>query len=502
LFAAGKAKHVVVVVWDGLRPDFVTEENTPVLYKLSKDGVFFAKHHAVYPSSTEVNGAAIATGAYPNHTRIVGNREYRPAIESAKEMRTEEIDYVEKGDRLRAGKYLGLPTMAELLQGGGFFTVVAGTKGVALFQDRTLERKSQSAKSSVNVFAGKTLPAAALGQIVSAHGVFPKVEFPNTNQDEWTTRVLIDSLWKQNVPKFSLLWLSEPDYTQHHTEPGSEAGRTALRSSDKNFEAVLHALEKRNIREKTDVFVVSDHGFSTISRALDLVDLLNRAGFKAVREKPEAGNIMVVGNGGSTLLYVIGRDPGTTRKLVEFLQDSDFAGAIFTREQQPGCFKADVAQINSEDVPDVVVSMRWSNEKNKDGVAGSIISYDPNRGSDGVYRAAEMGHHASMSYFDMHNTLIAAGPDFRSGVQSDLPSGNADLAPTILHLLGVRARTAFDGRVLSEAFKDAPAQQSIAETTTLDARTERPGFVWHQYVRISKVGKTIYFDEGNGGPEH
>ncbi len=36
LFAAGKAPHVVVLVWDGLRPDFVTEEDAPTLFKLAR----------------------------------------------------------------------------------------------------------------------------------------------------------------------------------------------------------------------------------------------------------------------------------------------------------------------------------------------------------------------------------------------------------------------------------------------------------------------------------
>lgn len=500
-FAAGKAEHVVVIVWDGLRPDFVTKENTPVLYELRRQGVFFSKHHAVYPTSTEVNGAALATGAYPRHTDIVGNREYRPAIESAKEMKTEEFHFVEKGDRLQAGKYLGVPTIAETSQGAGFPTAVAGTKGVALFQDRSVERTSQSAKNSVNVFAGKTLPSAALEKITGAHGVFPEVGFPNAGQDEWTTRVLTDSLWKESVPKFSLLWLSEPDYTQHHTEPGSQDALAALRSSDKNLARVLQVLEQKKIRAKTDIFIVSDHGFSTISRALDLVDLLSKAGLRAVRENPQPGDILVVGNGGSALFYVIGRDPAIIKQLIEFLQDSDFAGPIFTREPQPGCFKTDVAWIDSANAPDVIVSMRWTNEKNKNGVAGSIVSYDPNRGIDGVYRVEGNGHHASISYFDIHNTLIAAGPDFRSDFQSDLPSGNADLAPTILHLLGTPSRGSSDGRILSEAFKDPPAAPLKPKSTTLEARAQRTGFVWHQYLRITKVGKAIYFDEGNGGPE-
>jgi predicted AlkP superfamily pyrophosphatase or phosphodiesterase len=65
LFAAGKAEHVVVVVWDGMRPDFISSEHTPVLYQLARDGVRFENHHAVYCSATEVNGTSIATGCYP-----------------------------------------------------------------------------------------------------------------------------------------------------------------------------------------------------------------------------------------------------------------------------------------------------------------------------------------------------------------------------------------------------------------------------------------------------
>src|SRR5689334_1953958 len=78
--AEGKARHVVVMVWDGMRPDFVSETNTPTLWQLARSGVTFKHHHPVYLSATEVNGTAISTGAYPAHDGIVGNKEYRPGI--------------------------------------------------------------------------------------------------------------------------------------------------------------------------------------------------------------------------------------------------------------------------------------------------------------------------------------------------------------------------------------------------------------------------------------
>ena len=38
-WAAGKAEHVVVLVWDGMRPDFITAEYTPALHRLVQEGV-------------------------------------------------------------------------------------------------------------------------------------------------------------------------------------------------------------------------------------------------------------------------------------------------------------------------------------------------------------------------------------------------------------------------------------------------------------------------------
>src|SRR4051812_38741037 len=69
----GKAEHVVLIVWDGMRPDFITPQHTPALYELAHRGVFFKNHHPVYISSTEVNGTALATGAYPIHSGIMAN---------------------------------------------------------------------------------------------------------------------------------------------------------------------------------------------------------------------------------------------------------------------------------------------------------------------------------------------------------------------------------------------------------------------------------------------
>src|SRR6202035_2180264 len=112
-------RHVVVVVWDGMRPDFVSEQNTPALWKLAQSGVTFRNHHSVFPSATIVNGTAINTGVYPNRSSIRVNHDYLPQIDARKSIDVESARVVRKGDELSGGKYIAVSTIAELIHNGG-----------------------------------------------------------------------------------------------------------------------------------------------------------------------------------------------------------------------------------------------------------------------------------------------------------------------------------------------------------------------------------------------
>ncbi len=486
-----KATHVVVVVFDGLRPDSVTAQDTPTLFKMAQTGTVFAHHHPVYLSSTEVNGSAIATGGYPGHDGIMANAEYRPGIELMKPIGTESVAAVRKGDELTKGQFLRMPTTAEILRGAGRTTVIAGTKPVALL----LDRAARTDAGSPTLYAGHTLPENLVDTIVPVAGKFPPVAdatvSANARQDAWTTRVLINRLWAGGVPAFTTLWLSEPDFAQHGSGPGSATAKAALRSSDNDLAAVLAALEAAKVRDQTDVFVVSDHGFSTISRTVDPVELLNAAGFTAVtqfKDAPGKGNIVVVGEGGSACLYVIGHDAATTRRLVEFLQTSDFAGPIFCRDEAPGTFTLKEGGIETAEAPDVVVSMRWTNDQSATGMPGEIVS---------IGRKPGQGNHASLSPWDMHNTLIGVGPDIRVGFVSEWPSGNSDIAPTVLWILGAKAPEEMDGRVLREAMAGAaePTEKPVARTREASAVVQ--GAQWEQFLRETQFEGVTYYDEGS-----
>ncbi len=503
-------RHVVVVVWDGMRPDFVTEQNTPTLWKLAHEGITFRNHHAVYPSATMVNGTAMVTGIYPGKSGIIANHVYRPDIDPRHSIDVELPAVVKKGDEVSGGKYILVPTIAELVQHAGGRTVIASAKTVGLLLDRQAD--VGTAKNCVTLFAGKSLPAEIIPSITATLGPFPS---GHLQQDAWTTKAMTDCFWKDGVPALSVLWLGEPDLTQHESAPGTPAALAAIKSADENLAAVLSALDQRDARGRTDVFIVSDHGFSTIKRSVDLRRILNDAGFTAkieelriakdgnqsaggIRDKtefndqPKPGDIMLAANGGSVLFYVVGHDKKLIRRLVEFLQQSDFAGVIFTKEPMEGTFGLTQALIQRGDAPDVVMAFRWTDLQNQFGVMGEIDA--------DWQRAAGKGTHATLSRFDMHNTLIAAGPDFKRGQTDDLPTGNVDLVPTILQILGIKVPHQMDGRILSEAVA-APTSLLPApkpEAKSIEARKDFPSGTWRQTLKISRVGSTIYLDEGNG----
>ena len=103
-------------------------------------------------------------------------------------------------------------------------------------------------------------------------------------------------------------------------------------------------------------------------------------------------------------------------------------------------------------------------ENSGNGRAPDIIvsfSYDENvavAGKSGVSYASSInrrGDHGSFSPTDTHISLMASGPDFKSGPHDPLPTANVDVAPTVARILKFSMPDA-QGRVLEEALRGGP----------------------------------------------
>src|SRR5262245_20872519 len=112
-------KHTqLVIIVDGLRPDQVTPQVMPRLFRLGQRGIVFGAHHSVFPTVTRVNASSFVTGTYPETHGLLGNTIYVPSVDATRGLDTGERENLERVARAE-GRLLTAPTLGELLQRGG-----------------------------------------------------------------------------------------------------------------------------------------------------------------------------------------------------------------------------------------------------------------------------------------------------------------------------------------------------------------------------------------------
>src|SRR4029079_18163948 len=99
----------------------------------------------------------------------------------------------------------------------------------------------------------------------------------------------------------------------------------------------------------------------------------------------------------------------------------------------------------SSRTPDIIVSFSYDENVTVAGKSGVSYASSVNR----------RGDHGSFSPIDTHISLMASGPDFKSGFQDALPTANVDIAPTVMRILQFNM-PAVQGRVLEEALQGGP----------------------------------------------
>ncbi|HEV3062677.1 MAG TPA: alkaline phosphatase family protein [Vicinamibacterales bacterium] len=450
------ARRQLLIVVDGLRPDYVTADVMPNLAALGKRGVVFNHHHSVYPTVTRVNASSISTGAYPETHGLMGNTVFFPRVDP-----TKFLDTAERSNLLRIadaeGRLLTAPTLGELLQAAGrkMLVVSSGSSGSAFLNNHTVS-------GGAILHYQYALPES-LGQEMKAMGPAPAEGAPAGTLD----RYAVDALLKVGIPRVdpsvTVLWLSDLDTTAHSKGIGAPATVEVLRLVDREIKRIEDALVTAGLSESYDIWVTSDHGFSTHIGAIDLDAVL----------RPFAGTLpdgspRIVTSGGA--IYVRDGDQLAVTAIATKLQETAGVGAIFTRAAQPesldgvvpGTLSFDAAHWNHDRSAQILFSPDWTDASNVYGLRGSVAS-------------SGVAGHGSSSPWDIHNTLIAAGPDLKQSASVDAPSANVDFAATFLRLLGVAIPPSVQGRPLEEALIDGAASGASATRTTEHTATRADG---------------------------
>jgi predicted AlkP superfamily pyrophosphatase or phosphodiesterase len=481
---------VIVFVVDGLRPDSITPEDTPTLFRLRAEGVEFTNSHAVFPTVTRVNAATIATGLQPGSHGIVGNQIYVPGVDPERAFDTGNFKNLQALDRVSGGRLVMGLTLGERLRARGLTRagVSSGSTGSSFLLN---PRAPAGVGVLVNGYydPGKTVayPQTASEAILAEFGPAPAKAGVARHDAAvaWTERVLRDYVLTELSPDVVINWLTEPDHTQHDVGVGSPPAREALSHDDGEIARVLATLDDLGLGASADVFVVSDHGFTTNTGGVDVAGELNDAGF---------GEVVLASSGQAVGLHVAGRDRQRIASIARFVQSREWGGVLFSASRAPGdlhgvidgTFSLELIHVANERAPDLLVTFPWTSRTSAFGARGTDLASVS--GGARLYAS----DHGSMSPWNVHNTCLAWGPSFKQRAVVRTPAGNVDVTPTILALLGITERDGLDGRVLAEALVDGPDEEQLTVETrvhTVESGAHRAA------LQISTVDGRRYVDK-------
>lgn len=482
---APRGTHHVLLVLDGLRPDYVTPELMPHLHAAAAEGVWFESHHAVYPTVTRVNAPSIVTGAPPGVHGLMDNAIYVPEVSESLTLSTGDHRNLRRVRRA-AGKLLTAPTLGELLAAAGKRLLVcsSGSTGSAFLLDPEL-----AGAGIINT--GFTAPEALAVAAAEALGPPPDAAYPNTARNRYAMDAYLTFGLEREEVDAAIIWLTDPDHTAHRYGMGASRTNAAIRAVDAELGRLLAAWDARGMRDRANLLVTSDHGFSTLTG----------------NENPLSALYAYMGRAGRPMTDVVLAGFGVHFKrdaealtfgLVRELQGAEWAGSLYTpaaapgdaRGIAPGTLSMELIGYEHPRRPDILFAPAWGGGKNEHGYAGtSALPGTAGHGTDSPH--------------DIHNTLVALGPDFKQDLRSGTPSGNLDLAPTLCALAGIAAPETMRGRILAEALRGGPDPDDMAvsearhtaETTLEDGTRYRMELVerivngtrYHAYTRTERI---------------
>ena len=465
--------HVVIVV-DGLRPDYVTAALMPRLVALGRRGVVFTAHHSVFPTVTRVNASSMVTGVYPEGHGLLGNTIYIPSVNATRGLDTGNHENLEAVARA-SGSLLTAPSLGEILRNNGkqLLAVGSGSSGAVFLLNHA---------GGPIVHQEFSRPPALGSRLTERLGSPPAHATPNAALNHRAVDAYLTLGLDELHPAVTLLWISDPDTTAHAKGIGSVATRESLKLVDAEIGRVEDTLRARGALDRTNLIVVSDHGFSTHTATLNL-DALVRP---FARTMPDGSPDIIVAEGAIHLRG--GGDAARIAAIVAALQRRPEVGAIFTRPRTSGGYEGvvtgtlsfEVARWNHARAGDILVAANWTRDTNAAGYAGTSTQ-------------TGVAGHGTSSPFDVHATLIAAGPDFREHALSDAPTGNVDLAPTLLRLLHIDPPSPMAGRVIGEGLRNSRAPSPLnVERSTETVKT--PDGAYTLTAHFSSVGGHRYLD--------
>jgi arylsulfatase A-like enzyme len=608
-------RNAIIFVADGLRHGSVNPIDTPALYRVRTEGVYFANSHAVFPTQTMPNATAIATGHLPGDTGQFANQIsigyplYTAGTlgQSPGTMVPDVEDPFVLADinQQFGGNYIREASLLAYARSYGYNTAALGKTGPAAAQDLSevmavrgkmrepvtivLDGATGTARtvplspSTMALLNAAGLPPAPPARTQSSGtNATPGSRDANVQHQQWfadaATKAILPAFAKSVEPFVLVYWSGDPDHTLHaqgdslnQLSPGinGATSKAAIQNADRNLQQFLDYLDANpEVRDTTNIFVTSDHGFSTVSRRD--VDAAGRAtrsysatlryldadgrqevnegflpiGFLAIdlarelsmplydperqvtdgrgvrryarvdptiaRPTAEIGQMLTSGAailGGTgriglpidakviiaqASIHVPGNDRALVGRIARFLTTQDYVGGLFVHDRlgrPAGTLRlSDVGLMGNAATPKpaIVVSFKsFPLDPKNPHMTGVIV---------GGTRQHGQGEHGSLARANTFNNMAALGPDFKKRFITQTPASNADVQPTLAHVMRMNIPSVGElkGRILTEALAGGPAAVRAAPRV-IRSRASRDGY--STVLMYQVADGRVYLDE-------
>ncbi len=468
-----RAPRVIAIQFDGLRADALTEESTPNLLAAAERGTWFQNHRSTFPTSTRVCVSSLATGVYPQEHGLPGNSLF--SRELGETITTGRHENLVNWQRAMGGRLLLRDTFFERLGGG--VIISAASSGSAWLWN--------AGRAAHLIHPVAAYPDEWRDEIEKA-GEIPPAGEPDLDRCAWALDLALDYVIPELAPPVLVVHLSEPDSTQHHQGAAGAVHRQALVGVDRLFGAFRERFQaERDDSEQTNLLLFSDHGVVATAGMIDLEAEL--------ADLPGRGESWHVAHSeGAALFYAESED--TLIELAAFLRTKDWAGPLFSKEGEgaegalPGTMSLGLAGCGGPRAPDLLMGFQWGDGFLQGAQREGAL---PGWGYSSVNNKGSGGTHGSCSPYELCNFLIAQGPAFPAGARVDAPTGNVDLAPTILSLMGKESPEGLGGESLTKT-PWARGEERIYRVESKDfaqtlSRAEVDGRFYLNFARLERA---------------
>jgi predicted AlkP superfamily pyrophosphatase or phosphodiesterase len=416
----------------------------PTIRSLAKQGAV-GPMEVAFPSVTWVSHTSMMTGAFPRETGVSGNSVLNRGTGAIENLIGDDIfnkdDFV-KVDTIYdlAKKQRGLKTAAVS------WPLTRGSKNLDFIIAESYNQSTYIKTTKPSDFLDKLKENA-----IAADRFGPWSALEVSDREDWLTAEAANYLIRKEKPHLMLVHFLVTDSFSHLYGAGSDEAKWAHEYVDDRIRSIVDTLKAEGIFERTTIFIVSDHGWTNITKAVKPNVLLKTLGLLKIdkNENIVSKEAYTVMNHGAAHVYILNkaRKDEIMREIKPKLAALEGINNVYDEN--------DFNRLGLPSTKDPYMADLILEAKEGYYIVNEHDGISP---LGKVTYVATHGHDPAKPW--MKGTLIALGPGIKEGVKVT-DATVRDLAPTIAQLLGLQMPSTWPGeggkyrkgRVLTEILK-------------------------------------------------